>query len=66
MPRLLEEFEHARDKWPVYLAGFQRIALLNTLEEWSRDESGYEQIPLDLATLRAALIADVGDRGAGD
>jgi len=66
MPRLLEEFEHARDKWPVYLAGFQRIALLNTLEEWSRDQSGYEQIPLDLVTLRAALIADVGDRGAGD
>ena len=62
MPRLLEEFEHARDKWPVYLSGFQRVALLNILDEWSRDRTGYEPIPADILTLRDALIADLGDR----
>jgi hypothetical protein len=61
-PRLRDEFEEAGTSRPVFLASFQRVALLNALEDWSREVEGAAAMPRDLLDLRDALVADVRAR----
>jgi hypothetical protein len=58
-PRLRDEFEEAGTSRPVFLASFQRSALLSALEDWSRELEGDSAMPDDILELRNALVADL-------
>jgi hypothetical protein len=58
-PRLCDEFEEAGTSRPVFLASFQRSALLDALDDWSRELEGNAVMPDDILELRNALVADL-------
>ena len=61
-PRLRDEFEEAGTSRPVFLASFQRVALLDALEDWSREVEGDAAMPRDLLDLRDALVVHLRGR----
>jgi hypothetical protein len=74
--RLMARLQHARSRArirdsiqavgatrPVELKAGQRAALLNVLEEWSRDGGGDGAMPEGLHHLHTALIEDLNAAG---
>jgi hypothetical protein len=59
--RIRASIEAAGTNRPVTLRAGQKHALLNVLQEWSRDRDDYEPMPLELYKLRNVLTKDLHD-----